>query len=251
MNLVDLIPEETYIDFTDYRDELSDDILSALLSGETIDWEQHDDWIMGVEFARRDYAQSDVDDILSSNDIDKDELDWDDYDELVSLYLDRDKFDWFDTLLRNTPDQLLRVNISDTLSDDLDGFDTVENREAIIREALAAHGATISDDALSYLLDNGPYHWHEGVRLDVIFCASVADFQASDTPKSVTFHSPYILLGDSFNGSGMDVDLSSDVTVVIGPDNRVFRDKDISGYSWTDTAGPYEPAYRVDYTFNE
>ena len=53
---------------------------------------------------------------------------------------------------------------------------------------------------------------------------------------------------DGMNGAGADVQLDAVVSVPWDA-GRVCVDSEGPGYSWTEVAGPYEPAYASDMTF--
>ncbi len=96
-----------------------------------------------------------------------------------------------------------------------------EARKKAISDLLDASGMDTSTDAvqeeIGALVNEGPFDWHEGVQLDVIWYGAVEDAvptprgesSETDGSKVLEFATPHVLLIDKWNGSGHEVILAA------------------------------------------
>ncbi|MBE4719501.1 hypothetical protein [Pseudarthrobacter sp. AB1] len=203
-----------------------------------------------------------------------DELDWDEQNEAVQAIRENDTSDPVSGLLRNTPDQLMRTRLGTPIERLTDpsaawgsNLDTggAETRKKALLDLLKDHGADIESEgvseALDELIEEGPWDWHEGVRLDLIFTGDLEEMAAAPRVagaeiqnKQLTFTSPRVLLIDPWNGSGHEVSVPVTVVKVLPqpsdeggfPDgaDRVSLDSNAGGYSWDRVAGVVQGAYK-------
>jgi len=204
-----------------------------------------------------------------------DELDPDEQDESRYAVEERDDSDAVGDLLRNTGDQLMRTSLgrpAERLSEsrwasghqlDTGGFEArLKAVSDLLKEAGVDPSAEGVQEAIEELVDNGPWDWHEGVQLDVIFYAPLEDAvpaprSDSDCPetamKVLEFAKPHILLIDKWNGSGHDVVVPSPLKKTLirpaedGPEvpqtGRAYLDASAGGYSWDSVCGLVKSAY--------
>ena len=78
-------------------------------------------------------------------------------------------------------------------------------------------------------------------------CDAIRYGQA-DPPAAIRWRDPSILVLDRMSGSGMDAKIVGTVTLPFDP-ALVDVDTEGAGYSWTEVAGPYEPAYDAHVDF--
>lgn len=242
--------------FVDYDSELTPQQTVDYLSGDMEAFDQiHDSWSDN----RAEGAYQAVNDLLEEYGLDRNDacVDWDILHEHV---LENDDSSLEGDLIRNTRAQLMRTRLGHVYGEGTySGHDDSvwPAREARIAEMLAAHGLKVETDeqreAINELVHNGPYDWHDGVRLEVIFQGDIRDAtvwnkDAGDVQdRRLTFESPNILLIDTVNGSGHDVKLPGSLTATVTPDSPAILDKEPdAGYGWDDIAGVVHSAYRTD-----
>lgn len=281
--VTDMIEELATEDFdlvhVEYDDKLTPEQVSAALAGKWTDVEESVEEVFGEQRAdrAREIAQERFNDAGGY---------WDDLDEeqqqgIVDAILERDTSDPVGDLMRQTPPQLMRTSLGKVarkvgrgakLLEDRTGFDdnAYTQRCAAITSTLTAHGVNTDGPgvraAISELVADGPYHWHDGVELDVIWTGDITTAMArplSDagspdaTTNTLTFTDPHLLLIDRVNGSGQEVRLPGQLRKVI-PRNtdeadlprtqRVYLDSAAGGYSWDKVVGLVRGAYRTDVT---
>lgn len=280
-----IIAQGTYpvlLRFVDYDDKLTKDQMGMILSG---DWNDAENDVED-RFSDSAYdeavkvATEELETAVQEGRFDRewDELDSDEQDEARYAVEARDDSDPVKDLLRNTTPQLLRTSLgqpSERLPEprfasghhlDNGGF---QARKKVIADLLKESGADTSaegvDEALGELIDNGPWDWHEGVQLDVIFYADIADAVPAtrfDTDpdagkeKVLEFARPHILLIDKWNGSGHDVVVPAPLKRTLAKPaedgsevprtGRVYLDDSGDGYSWDDVCGLVKSAYGGD-----
>ncbi|MDJ0459919.1 hypothetical protein PUN71_022180 [Arthrobacter sp. NQ7] len=162
-------------------------------------------------------------------------LDPDEQDEARFAVYERDESDPLKDLLRNTHSQLLRTSLGrpvERLKEsrwtsgqrlDEDGFaarhDAVAN---LLTEAGVEVDAPGVREAIEQLVTEGPYDWHEGVQLDVLWYGDVADAvpstRSDNDPeagkeKVLEFAKPHVLLIDKWNGQGYDTVLPAPLKI--------------------------------------
>jgi hypothetical protein len=268
--------------FVSYDDQLTKDQMSMILEGNWNDAENDVDEAFqdnATEEASR-IAEEEVTAAYESGTFDRewDDLDEDEKDEARYAVEARDDSDPVKDLIRTTPPQLLRTSLGKPAQrlggtggiygEQLDdaGFEARHNAvEALLKEAgvdTEAEGVTA---AIEELITEGPYNWHEGVQLDVIFYGPIED--AVPAPRSETecpgtaskvleFAKPHVLLIDKYNGSGYDTVLPTPLKRTLtrpdadGPEvpqtGRVYLDDAAGGYSWDDVCGLVKSAYGGD-----
>lgn len=239
-----------------YDDELMPDQIVHYLSGDMESFDQiYENW--GDH--RWQTASEEIDSVLTEFGLDEDD-DQVDRELLREFIQDQDDSDIQNELIRGTSSQLMRTRLGHVHGEGTySGHDDAvwPAREARIAEMLAEHGLKVETDeqreAINELVHNGPYEWHDGVRLEVIFQGDIRDAtvwnkDAGDVQdRRITFESPYILLIDTVNGSGHDVKLPGSLTATVTPDRPAMLDKKPDwGYSWDDVAGVVHSAYRTD-----
>lgn len=118
-------------------------------------------------------------------------------------------------------------------------------REDRVRDLCRRNGVKISDDDISALVANGPWDWHEGVTLDLVWSGGIDDAsnRHGDEGEEVTLASPHLLLNDPVGGSGFDVAVDGPVRTRFSPERPARLDRNTRGYSWDDTCGLHIPAY--------
>lgn len=242
--------------WVDRDSELRAGLKAAVLSGDTDALEpMYEDW---ADY-RSDQIDAAVNGILEDEGIERGILD---EDALADFVVNRDESDLLAGLLRNTPDQLMRTRL-DTVGESslYSGHpdDAQKKREAKIARVLARNGLEITSDeqreAIEELVANGPFDWHDGVSLEVIYyddlaSSSVLDLKDwSKKSRDLAFKDPHVLLIDRINGSGFDVTIPGTLKTQITPDRPAILDEDPDhGYSWDDVCGLHKPAYRTEMT---
>ncbi|MET4144129.1 hypothetical protein [Arthrobacter sp. UYCo732] len=265
--------------FVDYDDRLTQEQMSMILAGQWVDAENDVD----DNFADNAYeeatttARTEIDEAVEEGRFDRewDDLDPDEQDEARRAVEERDDSDPIKDLLRNTPDQLLRTSLgrpAERLSEprwssghrlDDGGFAA---RHSAVSGLLKDSGMDVDSpevrDAIDELVNEGPYDWHEGVQLDVLWYGGIDD--AVPTPRTespetegrkvLDFAKPHVLLIDKWNGSGHDVVVPAAMKRTltrVGYDEeeapqtgRAYLDSDAGGYGWDSVAGVYKPAYK-------
>lgn len=270
--------EHAELIYIHYDEELTKDQISSILAG---DWGTAEDSVVEacqdyVHLRSREEAEELVNAAYNAGTFhcEWDELDDDEQDEAAERIRENDKSDPIPQLLRNTPDQLMRTRLGVPserltvpgawLGSNLDEAGSAARRTAIMG-ILNDHGADVLapgvSEAIEELIDNGPWNWHEGVRLELIFTAGVEDMAATPREggeevqrKQLTFTSPRLLLIDAVNGCGHEVSIPTTVTKVLDQpeadstevpvEGRVSLDKDAGGYSWDDVAGVVTGYYK-------
>jgi hypothetical protein len=277
--LIRNLPAHTVPDltFVNYDDQLNEDQVAAYLAGDddtlydsVSDWISEQSHTTSEEFLR-EFCQEHGADYDADFDIDEQM-------ELRDAVYGKDTSDPVGSLVRNTPDQLMRAPLvsgaGSLLRPDEDGnwpdgvdprFDSGHhNWDAIhaprvraLEEALRGHGVVITPEvtkAVEEIVDNGPSNWHEAVDLDVITYASIEELQTLPTDgttiakgRKLTFDGAEVVLIDRMNGSGYSARIPGALTTTITADRPAFLDspsKSDRGYGWDDVAGVHKPAFR-------
>lgn len=270
--------EHAELIYIHYDEEFTKDQISSILAG---DWNSAEN---SVHEACQDYvhlrSREEAEELVNAAfnvgtfHCEWDELDDDEQDEAAERIRENDKSDPIPQLLRNTPDQLMRTRLGvpgNRLSNSRSVWgshlddDSREDRKKAVLSILSDHGADITapgvDEAITELIDNGPYDFHEGTRLELIFTTGIEDMAATPREggeevqrKQLTFTSPQLLLIDTVNGSGHEVALPTTVTKVLDQpeedgdevprEGSVCLDSDAGGYSWDDVCGLVKSYYK-------
>jgi hypothetical protein len=265
--------------FVNYDDRLTKEQMSMILAGQWVDAENDVD----ENFSDSAYeeavtiARTELEEAVQEGRFDRewDELDTDDQDAVRYAIEERDDSDPVKDLLRNTPDQLLRTSLGRpaerlpeprwTSGHRLEDGGFTARHDAVaglLKESGMEVDTAEVREAIEELINEGPYDWHEGVQLDVIWYGGIDD--AVPTPrgespdaegsKVLEFAQPHILLIDKWNGSGHDVVVPAALKRTLtrvgyeeeeAPQTgRAYLDSDAGGYGWDDVAGVHKPAYK-------
>lgn len=242
--------------YVHYDSELTDEQTVNYLSGDMEAFDEiHDAWSDN----RSEGADQAVNDLLEEYGLERDDpsVDWEALREHV---LENDDSDLEGGLIRNTRAQLMRTRLGHVYGEGTySGHDdeSYPAREKRIAEMLEAHGLKVETDeqreAINELVHNGPYDWHDGVRLEVIFQGDIRDATVWNKDageaqaRKLTFKDPHILIIDTMSGSGYDVQLPGTITSTVSPDNPAVLDKKPdAGYGWDEIAGVVHSAYKTD-----
>lgn len=280
-----IIAEGTYpvlLRFVDYDDKLTKEQIGMILSGAWNDAEND----VEDRFSDHAYAEAvkvateELETAVQEGRFDRewDELDPDEQDAARYAVEERDDSEPVKDLLRNTPPQLMRTSLgnpSERLAEprwtsghhqDNGGFEARHNAvEALLKESGMDTSAPGVTAAIEELITEGPYDWHEGVQLDVIFYSEIDDVVPSTQfdndsdagkEKVLEFPKPHILLIDKWNGSGHDVVVPAPLKRTLARPaedgseaprtGRVYLDDSGDGYSWDDVCGLVKSAYGGD-----
>lgn len=270
--------EHSELIYVHYDDRLTTEQMDSILAG---DWAAAEDSVFEayeehLESRAGEEARELVDAAYESGTFhcEYDELDFEEQQEAINAIREKDTSDPVRQLLRTTPDQLMRTRLGtpvDRLTDPsaargsrLDDGGHQARAEAILG-LLKDHGADPEAEgvreAVDELVNEGPYDWHEGVRLELIFTGNVEDVAAAPSDggeevqrRQLTFTTPEVLLIDTMNGSGHEVNVPATLIKVldqpaedgsgISDDGRVMLDSHAPGYSWDDVAGVVHSAYK-------
>lgn len=250
--------------FVDRDESLTDDQCTAYLSGDSNEFY---DQMLGVFDERAfDSATEQVEEECRNHDIARSDMEDDDWQALVEEVMNRDTSDPINDLIRGTPSKLMRAPIAKigvaangtgaTWGND-DGARAA--RVQLIERALGEHGVDCGEEgvteAVEELVDNGPYDWHEGVDLDVIWHGPIGDaalfrdthdLGRRTSGRKLSFPAPEILLIDRWNGSGHSVKVPAPIAITVSKDAPVDLDSQCSGYGWDEVAGVVHSAFRQD-----
>jgi hypothetical protein len=261
--------DETFtLVYTAYDDGLTDEQIGWFLSGELGELEESLDDVFSDQ--RATSAREEAESQCSANGVEWDYLDEDQQQEILDHIYDRDDSDIAGQLIRTTRDKLMRANlfsVSEVIGDRGDlysggGDDVLDARAAVLTDALTKRGIDVStpeaQEVIRGLLTEGPYHWHEGVDVDIIWYGDIADATAGPfghvdgataNARTLTFAKPHLLIMDRFSGQGWVDELPAKATVTVTQDKPAFLDNDKSkGWGWDATAGVVHSAYRTDVT---
>jgi hypothetical protein len=264
--------------FVEYDHELNVDQISMILEGRWNDAENDVD----ENFSDASYeeavriAEEEVNAAYEAGTFDRewDELDPDEQDEARYAVEARDDSDPVKDMLRNTPPQLMRTSLGTpaqrlaeprwTSGHHLDdgGFEARHKVvEGLVKDAGMDTSAPGVTAAIEELITEGPYDWHDGVQVDVIFYGDIEDAVPNtrfenepDTGKTkvLEFANPHILLIDKWGGSGHDVVVPAPLkrTLSVPAEDtdtpqtgHVYLDDKAGGYSWDDVCGLVKSAY--------
>lgn len=248
------MPAKVTLIYVDRNDELTDKQVDAIVRGDTDDlWESVSEWEMEARWTGACDAVDDLardvirrwerEDDADYSDLHEEFGISDERDALLDLARERDDSDVIGDLARNTGRVLLRMPIDgldeDASMDDVDaaeflrriGFDATDNNVKHANEILAETS------------------YPGAVRMGyALISVDVSDLWALpiDGETEVVIHKPHVYYGNPFAGSGWAAG-PFDGTLTYKR-NELTSDRDAFGYSWTEIAGPYLPAYDGEVT---
>ena len=242
--------------YVDYDSQMSTDTKVAYLQGDFDGFEElYEGWSDHYE----ENLTATVTGILNEEGLSYEYVDED----IIRDYVaDHDDSDLIGGLLRQTGPQLMRARLDRLDTNALfSGHDDAvwDKRIAHIEERLTAAGMSIGEEErkdISELVHNGPWDWHEGVRLEVIYQDDLANSTVWDRTgggsikeRDLEFSNPHILLIDSINGAGHDTRINGTIKTRVSADRPAMLDeKPDFGYSWDDVCGLVKSAYNTDVT---
>lgn len=241
--------------YVHYDDKMSPESQAAYLSGDMDGLsDMYDAWSESYD----DSVTGTVTAILNDEGLSHEYVD---EDILRDYVAEHDDSNLLKGLLRQTGPQLMRARLDrlDTSSLFSGHDDAVwDKRIQHIEDRLTAAGMTIGEEErkdISDLVHNGPFDWHEGVRLEVIYQDDLRNSTVWDQTdggikeRDLEFSDPHILLIDSINGSGYDTQIKGTIKARISEDRPAMLDeKPDFGYSWDDVCGLVKSAYNTDVT---
>lgn len=265
--------------YVSYDDRLTSEQMNMILAGQWNDAENDVD----ENFSDNAYeeavtiARTEIEAAFEAGTFDRewDDLDPDEQDAARYAVEERDDSDPVKDLLRNTPDQLMRTSLgrpAERLAEprwtsghrmDDGGFAARHDAvAALLKESGMDVDTPEVREAIEELINEGPYDWHEGTQLDVIWYGDLEDAvptprgESPDTEgsKVLEFATPHVLLIDRWNGSGHEVIIPAALKRTltrVGYDDqeapqtgRAYLDSASEGYGWDSIAGVYKPAYK-------
>jgi hypothetical protein len=254
-----------------YDDQLTEAQMNDYLAGDFQAVEESvDDAFLEHRYERLDELAQEA---CDKHDVDFNFLSDEDQERIKEAIAEKDSSDPVADLARNTHAQLMRAplaaDIYHLLTEDEkntlaypsnDGYEEQQaGRATVLARILEQSDVDVADptvkEAIDDLVQNGPDTWHEGVSLDVIWYGDVKDAAAASWSnnlpvavdgRNLHFTGARIVLLDSWNGSGMDVELPGALNVRVTPEQPAVLDSSpaTNGYGWDDVAGVSKDAYR-------
>lgn len=242
-------PKSVSLVYVDYRDELSDEQVAAIVAGDrdTL-WDSLADWegestAHGLRYALDELA----DDVLRKwSDVDDDLLDAlrasfrhsDEEESVADVLREREDGAWFRQMARQTGDVLLRVGIP-TMDEDAG----LSYRKTTPKRTLKLAGLPATAENLSTIGDVLANHEPEmNVTLGYwIVGVNVAELLDLPDDGKVTITDPHLYLGNPFAGSGYISDEPMRGTVTVARED-LRTDKAQFGYSVSDIYGGLRPS---------
>lgn len=253
--------------FVERGDGLTPEQANAILEG---DWELAEEQITEHHSDQVfDRAEEIARESVEEHGLDWDDLDDDQKDQLRETVMDRDESNPLDDHLTQHPAELVRIpvapqqNLSSLVGDAWVGNreGSTAKREQVISDLLTGAGVDTSSaevrQAISELVEEGPYDWSDSVRLDVLWHGPIGDVAATPREeiglsgtRSLSFSSPSVVLIDTQSGSGYETTIPGTVTTKIDSQTGAKPTLDYmsNGYGWDQTAGVVKSAYRGSVT---
>lgn len=231
--------DKTYdLIYVDYRDQLSDDQVAFIVSGDTDKlWESTWEWESDSSHEGTQYVIKEIFENL--DDDERDALDHYDLtdeltDDLENAIRERESGDWIKQLIGHTPDVLIRVTLLD--EDDCFSFEEVAVDAFLTKTGFA--DTPKNREAAAEVIANACPEFGVGM-VSVLASVGVDDIWAMpyDT-KQVEITNPHLWLGNPFAGSGYAAEFEG--TVIVARED-LRTDKDAFGYGWQDViSGDYQ-----------
>jgi hypothetical protein len=220
--------------YVDYRDQLTDTQVSALVRGdEWLDesWEFESD--SRYDSAKRiidelagnvirewsDEADADLDFILGA-------FEGDEWDRVRFEIEERDTGSWVEQLVRQTPTALLRINVID--EDHGYSFEEVTARRVLKDLGMRATRENIA--TVNYVLANASPGYSVLLGYWIVSADVSAIYELAHDVEEVEIVNPYLYLGNPFVGSGFISERPLDGTVRVKRE-ELRTDKDAFGYA--------------------
>lgn len=247
--IADSLPDRVTLVDPDYRDELSPaDVQRCIREGTDEVRETMTDWTGDAEYESIHYyaAESLPPWIAAMRDDDM-------VMEAVRETLwDRDESDPVAAMLRHTGSLLMRhrldCEVAPSADPDAAAYDVAHAL------GLDGEGYLANREAILVMLAECEYHggtlhiiWR-GDPAPIVGACDAIRYGQADPPTTIRWRDPSILVLDRMGGSGMDAKIVGTVTLPFDP-ALVDVDTEGAGYSWTEVAGPYEPAYDAHVDF--
>lgn len=247
--IADALPDRVTLVDPDYSDELTPaDVQRCIREGTDEVRESMTDWTLEAEYESIHYYAAECLPpwIAAMRD-----------DEMVmeavrETLWERDDSDPVAAMLRHTGSLLMRYRLDYDVAPSADR--DAAAYDVAVALGLDGEGYLASREAILGMLAEcehygGTLHiiWHGDAATVVDACDAIR-YEQADPPTAIRWRDPSILVLDRWSGSGMDARISGTVTLPFDP-ALVDVDTEGAGYSWTEVAGPYEPAYDAHVDF--
>jgi protein-tyrosine-phosphatase len=222
---IDALPAKLELVYVDYRDELNDEQVRALISGDNEAlWTSLDNFESEARWSGVRYALEEA--LPDPEDRDALTNDEDAYQRFREECDERDESDFLADLLRNTPRKMVKYGLNYEVASGSWAMDDDEIAEEVRGIAEAAGIDLESNHAtLLSLVREATY----GGTLHVLHHTDLSDLYPR--PTQAVFTDPYLLVHDKLNGSGYMEQIKGEVTVAIGDESLRL---DAGPYSWSD-----------------
>lgn len=213
--------------YVDYRDELSDEQVAAIVRGD-IDslWESIDEWENESRWEGARYVIGDT-----FSDEEWESLTRDEQEEVRVAIEERDSSDVIGQLIRHTSDPLLRISCVD--EDRAWSFEPVTPDEVLAQVGLEATEHNVK--AVDYALANASPEFSVLMGYWIV-SVDLATLYAAPEGATVTIENPHLYLGNPFAGSGFITEEPLEGTVTV-PREELRTDKDAFGYAVDEVYG--------------
>lgn len=216
--------------FVDYDDKLYDEQIDAVVSGDfekvydlTSDFESESSW-HGMKY------------VIEETFPDWDMLSDEDQETVREAIQERDTSDFITTLIRHTPDPLLRINVVD--EDNCWSYEEVKPRQVLKAVGLRATKHNVRE--VDYALANASPeystllgYWVVSVDLEALWTAP--------EEADVKITNPYLYLGNPFMGDGFITEHALEGVVTVKR-NEIHTDKGAFGYGVNEIYGGLSPS---------
>jgi hypothetical protein len=250
-----------HLHWVDYRDGLNSEQVQALIDGENVYESSAFTYLTeSLDEAAYEEAQRYVREDLCESDEERDALDADPdaFDTVRFAVQDTDTSNWYKDFLRQADNMLFRYSIDHEVNpwaSQWSDVNTMDDERADLAEALGLDVERYREPLDSVLNECAYYGgsveviWYGDAETALALAArgEMEDdrgrpVRTAPTLGKIIFTDAHLVVRDGLNGAGHDVKIEGDLTLpwVAG---RVNTDKHGGGVSWTEIAGPYEPAY--------
>ncbi len=239
--------------YPSYDDRLTNEQITALLAGEN-PYDDHKAFIHFEDVMSEHLYRAACDvitDLTTERELEILENDGGAHDEVRFAVQDRDTTDWVTALLRQTGSRLLRLDLDHEVpwldhqvADD-------DDYEAALSDVASAAFLDLSSERRD-VIDTILRESYAGGALYVLWYGDVesAVEWAGIEHGVATFTNANLLVLNHLSGSGFCEVIPGTFTVPLGA-ITLDAARIGPGYSWTDVAGPYEPAYAAEVTVTD